>query len=150
MSVAFKDSTGSDWQLRLTWGQVREIRDSLGVDFTTFKDGRALFELGVDVEKFVGVLWLLVEKQAVAAGVSPEDFAERLDGPTIDAASMALVDAYLAFCPALLREATTKVISGAREATIKALDVVAEENLRTMPQMIETVRQAARQEFGNK
>lgn len=150
MSVTFRDSEQTEWHLRFTWGDVRDIRDSLGVDFTSFKDGRALFELSLDVEKLVAVLWLLVEKQAKAAEISPEEFAGRLDGPTLDAATEALIEAYLIFCPALLRDATAKVISGAKEAATKALDAVAQENLNAMPEMIETVRTTARQEFGKR
>src|SRR4051794_668325 len=111
MMPSFNDAMGRTWNLNLTIGRCREIRDTSGIDFGDTKNGGGFLELAVNTEKFVQVLWILIEKQADALKVTPDDFAESLDGDALDRAGEALNEAIVRFSPAVMRPAMEKAIN---------------------------------------
>lgn len=101
--TSFTDSAGQDWQLRFTLRALESVRKEFGVDFSPSADGQAFLVLSRDPLKLGAVLWTLCESQADNLGVSPEQFAERFDGPTLDAAYDALVAASIELAPRGMR-----------------------------------------------
>jgi hypothetical protein len=95
----FADCTGREWTLRLTVGLLDDVRDQLGIDLwkVTTDAAAAVEPLYTDVRKLVGLLWLLVEREAAKAGVSPEEFGRALDAEALDASAEALFEALLRF-----------------------------------------------------
>ncbi len=71
-------------------------------------------------EQFVAVLWALVEPQAKALGVTPEQFAAGFDGDALDAAADAFWGAFAAFCPARARTAMLALAARAKEWAAEA------------------------------
>lgn len=122
----FKDAAGRTWNLQLSIGRAREIREVTGVDFTNVHDGQLFLELGSNPETFAQVLWLLCEKQAALARppVNPEDFADGLNGAALDAAREAIVEATISFIQAPLRGAAAVVIRKTLAAQTLAMEEV--------------------------
>lgn len=94
----FKDSESTEWQLCLTLGSVKRVRDLLGVDLLNpdhpVKDGAAdrplITCLDTDLLMLCDVIYALCKPQADERGVSDEQFGGRLGGDAILAAHHAL------------------------------------------------------------
>ena len=96
----FTDSSGRQWTVRITFGSFTKLK-AVGLDLHAIaKDESAggLVQLFASQPwELASALWLLCEKQANELGITEEQFAELLDGPTVDGARFALVDAALFF-----------------------------------------------------
>lgn len=123
------DGKAFDWSLSLNVGMLARLRTEAG------------FEIGRDSEKLAGalfadpetiakVLWVLIEQQAKAAGISPESFAFSLDGDAIESATTALMEAIINFyhrqipratmmerLPGILAKVDQQVVKAINEAT---------------------------------
>lgn len=135
-SPTFRDAKDRTWNLSLSIGLAKKIRDEVGVDFGNISDGSVFAELATDPYKFAATLWLMVESQAKAKPgreeVTPEDFAEALTGDVLDSASEALVAAILNFTRGLMRPALEKVIEATmvmQKAGMGAVEKWATENI---------------------
>ena len=104
-TTQFQDTADREWNLDITIGVARKIKQELKVDLSRIVDGKVFIELSCNRETLAGVLWLLVESQAERAGVTPEDFATSLGGDALDAAMDALREAIIRFTPRHQREA---------------------------------------------
>jgi hypothetical protein len=105
---AFKDSTGHEWQIEITVGSLSKVKNETGLNLAiASKDAAWLEAVYGDPAKFAEILWSLCERQAKDANVSPEEFANRLTGPVIEAASEQLVVSVCDFFP---RSAVAKAI----------------------------------------
>lgn len=121
----FKDAENRTWNLALTIGTARRLRDEVGVDFAALGDGKIFFELGSDPYKLGATLWVLVERQAERLSVTPEAFVDALDGPAIDRSVEALLEAVVNFTPAAMRGPVKKLIEQvgrARTASMTAVE----------------------------
>lgn len=123
-SPAFKDRDGREWIVAVTIGSAARVKEATGVNFGDIRDGQVFLELGVDPFRFAGVLWTLCEAQAQLRNVTPESFAEALDGDVIDAAMDALVEALILFTRAPMRGAIRKVIAAAMRTQAKTMEAV--------------------------
>lgn len=92
----FKDCLGRDWSLRITTRHLKPLRET-GFDVGACSKGAEAFLPLADPETLGRVLWVLVGPDAVKAGVSEDDFAGGFDGPTIHAATTALMEAIADF-----------------------------------------------------
>jgi hypothetical protein len=122
--ATFKDAEGRQWHPRLTIGLARKIKDALSIDFTQVADGKLFLALGSDPFKLGATLYMLCETQAEQCGVSPESFAESLDGQAIDDALEALLAAVVLFTRAPMRGAVHNVLTKTIEAEAKAMQAV--------------------------
>jgi hypothetical protein len=92
--ATFTDCEGRDWHLRLTVGDLPKLRD-LGFDLNGFAAGEKLGEvLFADTERFVRIMLLLSRSP-----LSFEEAAAGFDGPTLEAAGMALLECFADFSP---------------------------------------------------
>ncbi len=107
MANRFKDLEGREWGLALHVRAVERIEERTGVEIgALLRDKFAgLFELFGSPVKFVRVIWVLVEKQAGAIKVTPEQFGEALGGDALEGAYTAFVGALSDFFPSRLRTA---------------------------------------------
>src|SRR5262245_843277 len=94
----FDDAEGRHWNLRITAGRSIEILETCGIDLS-LKKIRKVYEALEDPKVFVQFLWILIEKQAKALELTPDDFAESLDGDAVEAASEAINEAIVNFIP---------------------------------------------------
>lgn len=75
------DGLKRTWELKFNVALIPRLR-AVGYEMN---NGLDEIDKLTNPELLASALFVMVEKQAAAAGVSPEDFAEGLDGPTIDA-----------------------------------------------------------------
>lgn len=144
--ASFKDAAGRDWQLAITYGDVKRCKADAGVDLGALLKAKGkedalapLTEFLGDMEKMVTVVFCLVEAQAKKLSVTPENFAEALDGDAIERMADAFFEAFTDFCQSRLREPLRKmaakgkeVMELARERDLKMLDRPAEELLKIL------------------
>lgn len=92
----FTDKTGKTWELALTLGDVRRVRHECGVDLGELLTKPVEFAKALsDFEKLGALLWILCESQAT--GITPDAFAYRFDGRTLQSAYQCLVGAVADF-----------------------------------------------------
>jgi hypothetical protein len=107
MTGTFQDAVGRNWRLAITVADLPRVR-AAGFDLSRVYRDEAGFAalLDLDPELLGRVLWSLCESQALAASVTPEEFAAGFDGPTLTQAVDALADAVLDFRyrPAIARQ----------------------------------------------
>lgn len=97
MSATFTDGNGREWKLRLTTDQLSVLRDRFKLDVVGMTDfGQFIGLLFDDPERFVSVVHLLARPPA---DMTAEDFASGFDGPTLEAAGVALLEAFANFSP---------------------------------------------------
>lgn len=88
----FKDKTGREWSIDLSFGLWRRIKAEAGVDLldVAMPDGKSLEQLS-RLEVLAEVLWLYVAEQAGAAGITREEFWDALSGEAVHAGVFAIV-----------------------------------------------------------
>lgn len=117
----FFDCKGRDWKLSLTVGALADVRRHAGLDFGKVLRSQTdlialLFD---DPENLVKVLWVLVSARAEERKVTPEDFACGFDGPALEQATEALLQAIADFFP---RSQVAKVLKAQLTERLKEMD----------------------------
>lgn len=93
----FEDNAGREWQLSLNVATARRIRDALSFDLLEVAD--SVKRLSTDPILLCDVIYVLCREQADERGVSDEDFGRSMAGDAIAAATDALLEEYVDFCP---------------------------------------------------
>lgn len=117
---AFKDSSGKEWQFRITFGTAKAIKEKVGIDVGIDKDLLRLFS---DREVFLKVVELILTEQLVKAEVSDEYLLNAFDGETWQAASDALEAEIYFFSPN--RKVADKIIPAVKNRQLKLAAEVA-------------------------
>ncbi len=101
MAGVFKDATGREWSVRLTYGSVSRIRETTGVNilFSSKTGTHGYFDLITDAEKFINALWILIALEADKRSITRQDFEDSFSEDTYPAATAALYDALASFSP---------------------------------------------------
>lgn len=123
---AFTDRVGRVWLLVMNYGLSKRINAALGVDFANAHTGECLQQLATSDELLVATLFAIVEAQAQAASVSPEQFAEALDGEVFEAAGEALGEMLRLFTRPALRPVIEAAIGFHLESTQAVIDAAAQ------------------------
>lgn len=141
----FKDSTGHQWTVEINVNARKKVLADTsvngvgGVDLFAAIDG-AFQQQVQDPAKLVAVLYSLCETQAAAAGITPEQFAARFVGDSIEDASGALMRAIVDFFPSRQREVMTKALAKGMEvvdlASKMALDEIDKMDAKTLLQQL--------------
>jgi hypothetical protein len=96
---SFKDTAGRTWDIAgnmLAWARVKSAS---GVDLTDIAtEERKSIERLTDPYTLVEVLWAVVEPQATQRGMTADDFFAGLNGETLAAAHIALLEEMVFFC----------------------------------------------------
>lgn len=95
----FKDKNGKEWQIELTIGSAKRVRDYADADLISPKVGETVAKLSSNPELLVNTLYALCKPQCEAADpkISEEGFAEAFNGKAIEDATTALVDEICVF-----------------------------------------------------
>ena len=95
----FTDTTGHVWNLSVSVLTVKRVKESTDVLLTELFDNDCalLGRLSKDVCQLVSIIWVICQSQAEQAGVSEDDFAERLGGDALGDASEAFARAIADF-----------------------------------------------------
>ena len=107
----FKDCEGRTWSVTLNVLQMKRIRANLGVDLVNVialdSGGKVKVDLvdriANDPCLLVDILWVCVEEEAKAAGVTDEQFGRSLAGDAIEDATRAFLDELVDFFPGAKR-----------------------------------------------
>ena len=121
----FKDNAGRTWSVTLNVHQMKRVRAHLGIDLVNVialdPDGKVKVDLvdriAGDPCLLVDILWVCVEDEAKAAGVTDEEFGRALAGDAIDEATKALLDELVDFFPGAKRLFLKKAVELARKYT---------------------------------
>ena len=109
--TTFKTSDGREWNLAINAATVGKLK-RLGVDVGAPSPAiQAIGTLTADNEKLARVAWALCESQAAAGGVTPEAFAESLDGDTLESAMAAFRAAVVAYTSPRVRQGLIDALS---------------------------------------
>jgi hypothetical protein len=108
----FKDSSGKEYTLRLTFGVWRQIKDGTGVDIAADFE-KVYVRLHTELDVFANVLFHFCKGCNQFEG-DEAAFAEILDGETLEAAREAVVAAVIDFFPNRQKTAATTMIQKAR------------------------------------
>jgi hypothetical protein len=116
----FKDTAGRTWDLTLSVGTVRRIKDALDVDLMAVLDNDVLAKLSIDLELFVNCLFVICQEQAKEAGVSDEQLGSALGGDVFDEAAAAFTQALVDFFPQRRREVLARLAGKVSDLESKA------------------------------
>lgn len=92
----FKDCLGREWSLRITTRLLRPLREA-GFDVGACAKGAEGYLPLADPETLGRVLWVFCEQDAKGRDIDEDGFAGGFDGPTIHAATTALMGAVADF-----------------------------------------------------
>jgi len=142
----FKDAKGDRWQVAVTGGTIKRALDLLKVDLGQPLAGKPplLSRFDIDIAFKVDLLYVVCMPQADEREISDLQFAERLEGDSLYAASQALLAAWADFFRRGLRqEATARAIEKEQEA-LRAVFEVASQTLASEEFEGATARELAR------
>lgn len=90
----FKDANGLDWQLSITIGSVKRVRDLLKVNLLELDSGEPplLVRLSTDIVFIVDVIFCLLKPCADERKISDEQFAASIGGSAVLSAQTALYE----------------------------------------------------------
>lgn len=108
----FDDCKGRRWTLKLTIGLAAHVREQCKLDFVDImsEGNTTLKQIAQSDALFVRVLWLLCEESAAEQQVDEVGFARGLDGDTLGAAMLALMEAIVNFTPPARRVAARAML----------------------------------------
>ncbi|HYD00780.1 MAG TPA: hypothetical protein VEB22_06085 [Phycisphaerales bacterium] len=130
----FKDNTGRQWSVEINVAALKRVRGLTGTDLMQVMEGTGglIEKLIRDPVLLCDVVYALCKPQADAASpaVSDEEFGRAMAGDAIEAATGAVLEELVSFCPSprdranlgRVLAATRKVMDRARDLVEKKLD----------------------------
>lgn len=130
----FKDNTGRQWTIEINVSALKRVRGLTGTDLMQVMEGTGglIEKLIRDPVLLCDVVYALCKPQADAAtpAVSDEEFGRAMAGDAIEAATTAVLEELVSFCPSprdranlgRVLAATRKVMDRARDLVEKKLD----------------------------
>lgn len=114
----FTDRKGREWEIDLTVGLARRLKKD-GVSLYALEEDKAekLKSLLANREEALEWVWNVIKPQAVAAGVSEDDFFDNMDGKPSADARRAFLDSYGNFTQS---QAIQSMIRGQIDLEVKA------------------------------
>lgn len=144
--ASFFDSEGERWSIDLSFGLIARVRKLLGValaDLTA--EDRKVNQAATDIARvagdpalFVDLLYVLCEEQATAAGVTDQQFGQRVNLHAYTESAAALQEAIMVF-------------TLPREQKSRGIELIRKRHQLIDQQMAARVRKAMNglEEFGN-
>ncbi len=121
----FIDVQGRTWSIDITVATLKRVRALVGVDLIEAAGGTLLDRLVTDPVLLGDVLYACVKPQADERHVSDEEFGKALAGDVVEAATTALLEAFVAFFPSPRRRVLEKAVAklaGWRTAALTAAE----------------------------
>lgn len=112
--ATFRDGNGREWHINVTVADVKRVKEQTGLLLTSLVEDKLmpLATLVSDPVKLVDTVWVLIEPQAKAAGLTDEQFGQSLSGDSVDQMANAFMEALTDFFPkrqsAMLKTLLTK------------------------------------------
>lgn len=128
----FKDNAGRTWTVDINVATLKRVRGLTGVDLMQVIEGTLIEKLIRDPVLLCDVVYAICKPEADAATppVSDEEFGKAMAGDAIEAATTAVLEELVGFCPSprdranlgRVLQATKKVMERARDLVEKKLD----------------------------
>ena len=127
---SFKDNAGRTWTVDINVATLKRVRGLTGVDLMQVIEGTLIEKLIRDPVLLCDVVYAVCKPEADSAKVSDEDFGKAMAGDAIEAATTAVLEELVGFCPSprdranlgRVLQATRKVMDRARDLVEKKLD----------------------------
>jgi hypothetical protein len=121
----FKDAKGDAWSVIVNGGTIKRALDLLKVDLGDPLAGTPplLTRFDTDIVFKVDLLYVACLPEAEKRGVSDLEFAERLEGDALYAASEAFLEALSDFFQKLRRTHVVRAVAKQRELVARAVEV---------------------------
>jgi hypothetical protein len=136
---SFKTTDGVAWDIEGNMGSWARVKSQCNVDLTDIAtDDRKSLEQLADAFQLTQVLWAIVEPQALQRHVTVDDFLGRMNGDTLVAAHMALLEEMVFFCPSRARTVLSLMVD-----KLRAAEAAADKTLPThLPEIERTMDEA--------
>ena len=128
----FKDNAGRQWSVEINVAALKRVRGLTGTDLMQVIEGTLIEKLIRDPVLLCDVVYAICKPEADTRTppVSDEEFGKAMAGDAIEAATTAVLEELVAFCPSprdranlgRVLQATTKVMERARDLVEKKLD----------------------------
>ncbi len=127
---SFKDNAGRQWSVEINVAALKRVRGLTGTDLMQVIEGTLIEKLIRDPVLLCDVVYALCKPEADTRSVSDEDFGKAMAGDAIEAATTAVLEELVGFCPSprdranlgRVLQATKKVMERARDLVEKKLD----------------------------
>lgn len=132
----FKDNAGRTWTVDINVATLKRVRGLTGVDLMQVIEGTLIEKLIRDPVLLCDVVHAVCKPEADAAKVSDEEFGKAMAGDAIEAATQAVLDELISFCPSprdranlgRVLQATNRVLDKARDLTEKRIEKLTSES----------------------
>ena len=128
----FKDNAGRQWSVEINVAALKRVRGLTGTDLMQVIEGPLIEKLIRDPVLLCDVVYAICKPEADTRTppVSDEEFGKAMAGDAIEAATTAVLEELVSFCPSprdranlgRVLQATTKVMERARDLVQKKLD----------------------------
>ena len=132
----FKDNAGRTWTVDINVATLKRVRGLTGVDLMQVIEGTLIEKFIRDPVLLCDVVYAVCKPEADAAKVSDEEFGKAMAGDAIEAATGAVLDELISFCPSprdranlgRVLQATNRVMDKARDLTEKRIETLTSES----------------------
>ncbi len=127
---SFKDNQGRQWSVEINVTAIKRVRGLTGEDLMQVIEGTLIEKLIRDPVLLCDVVYAICKPEADSRSVSDEEFGKAMAGDAIEAATTAVLEELVGFCPSprdranlgRVLQATRKVMDRARDLVEKKLD----------------------------
>ena len=127
---SFKDNQGRQWSVEINVTAIKRVRGLTGEDLMQVIEGTLIEKLIRDPVLLCDVVYAICKPEADTRSVSDEEFGKAMAGDAIEAATTAVLEELVGFCPSprdranlgRVLQATRKVMNRARDLVEKKLD----------------------------
>ena len=131
----FKDNAGRIWTVDINVATLKRVRGLTGVDLMQVIEGTLIEKFIRDPVLLCDAVYAVCKPEADAAKVSDEEFGKAMAGDAIEAATGAVLDELISFCPSprdranlgRVLQATNRVMEKARDVTEKRIETLTSE-----------------------
>ena len=133
---SFKDNQGRQWSVEINVTAIKRVRGLTGEDLMQVIEGTLIEKLIRDPVLLCDVVYALCKPEADARSVSDEEFGKAMAGDAIEAATTAVLEELVGFCPSprdranlgRVLQATNRVMDKARDLTEKRIETLTSES----------------------
>ena len=118
----FSDTQGRPWTITLNVDAIRRVRSVLNINLLDAIEGRLLERLITDPVLLCDILFVVIQPEAIAKGISDEDFGRSLGGDVLDVATTALLEELVDFFPSAKRTVFRKALAKLKQLETLAIE----------------------------
>ena len=134
----FKDNAGRQWSVEINVAVLKRVRGLTGTDLMQVIEGTLIEKLIRDPVLLCDVVYAICKPEADTRtpAVSDEEFGKAMAGDAIEAATTAVLEELVGFCPSprdranlgRVLQATNRVLDKARDLTAKRIETLTSES----------------------